>query len=207
MADNAQIIAQIRFALEQLSERNAEHEWEHLCRHLARSRICSNILPATGPVQAGGDQGRDFETFRHFLGQGPLSSRSFVGLISDEPIAFACTIEKAKSITSKIRKDITTIMSSGTQPKTVYEFCTCGVAVAKRHQLQEWARTTHGVQLELVDGAAVAEFLCDRELFWLAERFLHLPSELLPPTRVADGEENDWYVSTLERWKRETGLA
>ena len=63
MADRTQIIAQIRFAFEQLSERNAQHEWEHLCRHLARDRICSNILPATGPVQAGGDQGRDFGTF------------------------------------------------------------------------------------------------------------------------------------------------
>jgi hypothetical protein len=58
--DPAQIIAQIRFALARLSERNAHHEWEHVCRHLTRERICSNILPATGPVQAGGDQGRDF---------------------------------------------------------------------------------------------------------------------------------------------------
>jgi len=56
MADQAQLIAQIRFALEQLSERNAQHEWEHLSRHLARERICANILPATGPVQAGGDR-------------------------------------------------------------------------------------------------------------------------------------------------------
>ena len=108
MSDNAQIIIQIRFALEQLSERNAEHEWEHLCRHLARSRICSNILPATGPVQSGGDQGRDFETFRTFLEKSTLSARSFVGLASDKPIAFTCTIEKAKGITSKIRNDITT---------------------------------------------------------------------------------------------------
>jgi hypothetical protein len=203
MSDNAQIIAQIRFALEQLSERNAEHEWEHLCRHLARSRICSNILPATGPVQAGGDQGRDFETFRTFLEKSPLSARSFVGLISDKPIAFACTIEKAKGINSKIRTDVTTIMSSGTRPNSVYEFCTCDVAVAKRHKLQEWAQTTHGVHVEIMDGAAIAEFLCDPDLFWLAQRYLQLPSELLPMLPAGDQKE-DWYTSTLKKWRIET---
>jgi hypothetical protein len=203
MSDNAQIVAQIRFALEQLSERNAEHEWEHLCRHLARSRICSNILPATGPVQSGGDQGRDFETFRTFLEKSPLSTRSFVGLVSDKPIAFTCTIEKAKGIASKIRNDITTIMSSGTQPESVYAFCTCDVVIAKRHKLHEWAKTTHGIHIEIIDGAAVAEFLCDRDLFWLAQRYLQLPSELIPSVPVRE-EGKGHYTSTLERWRLET---
>ena len=203
MPDNAQLIGQIRFAIEQLSERNAEHEWEHLCRHLARARICSNILPATGPVQAGGDQGRDFETFRTFLAKSPLSSRAFVGLISDKPIAFACTIEKPDGINSKVRNDVTTIMSSGTRPETIYEFCACDVPVSKRHKLQEWARTNFEVHLEIFDGAAVAEFLCDRELFWLAERYLQLPSELLPSLPVGEAKK-DWYAATLEKWRRET---
>jgi len=203
MSDNVQIITQIRFALEQLSERNAEHEWEHLCRHLARSRICSNILPATGPVQAGGDQGRDFETFRTFLEKSSLSKRSFVGLISDKPIAFTCTIEKAKGIASKIRKDISTIMSSGTCPENIYAFCTCDVVVAKRHKLQEWAKSTHSTHLEIIDGAAVAEFLCDHELFWLAQRYLQLPSELFPSMPV-NAEEDGSYISNLDRWRLET---
>src|SRR5215216_689626 len=111
MADTAQIISQIRFALERLSERNAEHDWEHLSRHLARERICSNVLPATGPVQAGGDQGRDFETFRSFLARNPLRGRAFVGLVSERPLAFACTLEKR--LATKIKRDVTTIMSSG----------------------------------------------------------------------------------------------
>src|SRR5829696_7789384 len=100
MTDRAQLIGQIRFALEQLSERNSHHEWEHLCRHLARERICSNILPATGPVQAGGDQGRDFETFRTFLSLSSLAGQSFIGLIADKSIAFACTLEQ--NIVAKI---------------------------------------------------------------------------------------------------------
>lgn len=64
MATLAEVKAQIRFALEQLSAKNAHHEFEHLCLDLARLRICSNVLPATCPVAAGGDQGHDFETFR-----------------------------------------------------------------------------------------------------------------------------------------------
>jgi hypothetical protein len=202
MPDKAQLVAQIRFALEQLSERNAEHEWEHLCRYLTRERICSNVLPATGPVQSGGDQGRDFETFRIYLESSSLGSRSFVGLAADKPIAFACTIEKAKGIASKIRGDIAVIMSSGTRPETVYVFCACDVTVAKRHTLQEWAKTKYSVHLEIIDGAAVAEILCDRELFWLAERYLQLPSELLPALTTPE-EQKDWYASKLEKWRQE----
>jgi len=206
MADKAQLIAQIRFALEQLSERNAEHEWEHLCRHLARERICSNILPATGPVQSGGDQGRDFETFRTYLVRSPLGGRSFVGLISDKPIAFACTLEKEKTLASKVRNDVATIMSSGTPVKGIHVFCSRGLPVSKRHKLQEWALTTHGVELEILDGEAVAELLCDREIFSLAERYLQLPTELLP-SLPSNAEKKDWYAGKLEKWRQQTRQA
>ncbi|MCA1568103.1 MAG: hypothetical protein LC803_21160 [Acidobacteria bacterium] len=201
MSDTTQLIAQIRFALEQLSERNAQHEWEHLCRHLARERICSNILPATGPVQAGGDQGRDFETFRTFLSRSPLGGRSFVGLISDKPLAFACTLEK--TAVPKIRSDVKTIMSSGAPVEGIYVFCSRDVPVAKRHELQEWARTTYGVELEIFDGAGVSEILGNRDLFWLAERYLQIPSELIPPA-PEDKEKSDWYTSKLEAWRGAT---
>lgn len=53
MANIEQIIQQIKFSLDQLSSQNAHHDFEHLCRHLTRARICSNVLPSTGPVSAG----------------------------------------------------------------------------------------------------------------------------------------------------------
>lgn len=59
----------IRLALGTLAADNAHHQFEQLCRHLARYRIASNILPATGPVSADGDQGRAFETFRTHLAE------------------------------------------------------------------------------------------------------------------------------------------
>src|SRR2546426_9427514 len=98
MVDLAQVIAQIRFQLDQLSAKNAYHDFEHLCRHLTRARICSNILPATGPVSAGGDQGRDFETFRTYLSTSSIADSSFVGMASEKVIAFACSLESRRRI-------------------------------------------------------------------------------------------------------------
>lgn len=201
MADKAQLTAQIRFSLEQLSERNAQHEWEHLCRHLARSTICSNILPATGPVQAGGDQGRDFESFRTYLSKSALKGRSFVGLASDKPLAFACTLEK--KVEPKVRGDVKTIMGSGTKVERVYAFCTADVPTAKRHKLQEWARTDFDVELEILDGAAVSELLAQQEFFWIAERFLQLPAELMPALPIGEGAQ-DWFSETLTKWQHES---
>ena len=63
----AELRSYIRFQLEQLSVKNAAHEFERLAFELARLRVASNLLPATGPVQAGGDQGRDFESYRFDL--------------------------------------------------------------------------------------------------------------------------------------------
>ena len=94
MANLDQVISQIRFGIEQLSAKNSHHEFEHLCRHLTRARICSNILPATGPVSAGGDQGRDFETFRTYLNSTSIADSTFIGLASYKPIAFGCSLEK-----------------------------------------------------------------------------------------------------------------
>ena len=93
MSTPEQLRTIIRFGLEQLSVRNAHHEFEHLCRHLTRARICSNVVPSTGPVSARGDQGRDFETFRTYLSTNGMGEGVFVGLASKTRIAFACTIQ------------------------------------------------------------------------------------------------------------------
>ena len=54
-----QITQQIRFALDTLGENNGHHEFEKICFAFGRRRISLNLLPATGPVSSGGDQGRD----------------------------------------------------------------------------------------------------------------------------------------------------
>lgn len=199
MADWAQVGAHVRFNLEQLSQRNAQHEFEHLCRHLARARICLNILPATGPVQSGGDQGRDFETFRSHLVNSPLRNRSFIGLLSDKMLAFACTLEKKTK--AKIKKDVETIVSGEASVDEIHHFCSRDVPVSTRHELQNWARETFAVHLEIYDGTAISEGLCAYDVFWIAERFLHLPAEIVPPP--PSDEAQDWYGRMLNKWRRE----
>lgn len=199
MNDIENLRKQIRFQLAQLGSENAHHQFEDLCRHITRHRICSNILPATGPVSAGGDQGRDFETFRTYLSEHPLGDAgAFVGHASARPLAFACSLQQ-EDISSKIKSDIETIAGSGTPVEGVHFFCERNVPIATRHRLQQWARDTHNVQLEIYDGKTIAEFLTHRDTYWIAVRYLGLSETAYPPSGE-DGAD-DWYPTALDRWK------
>lgn len=83
MNNKQKVIQYIRFGIYQLSAQNGSLQFEDICRHLSRARICSNILPSTGPVQSGGDQGRDFESFYTYLQQSSIAITSFLGLVSE----------------------------------------------------------------------------------------------------------------------------
>jgi hypothetical protein len=98
----------IRTALHDLRARNGQHTFEDLCRDYARRTITPYILPATGPVGAGGDQGRDFETFRSYVAETELDA--FPRVRADCVIAFACTIQ-ASDLKRKIQSDIRKIVS------------------------------------------------------------------------------------------------
>ena len=198
MATRNQVTSQIRFGLGQLSAHNEQHDFEHLCRHLSRLRICSNILPATGPVSAGGDQGRDFETFRTYLNSSSISASSFIGLVSGEPIAFACTTTDIVNLLQKIKSDVVTIMNSAEAVSAIHYFCTADLPVGRKHEIQQWAKDTHNVHLEVYDGQAISELLSDRDTFWIAENYLHIPAELYPPDPTTDAS---WYHESLELWK------
>jgi hypothetical protein len=194
MAALDQVISQIRFGLEQLSTKNAHHEFEHMCRHLTRARICSNILPATGPVSSGGDQGRDFETFRTYLNRTSIADSSFIGLASVKPIAFACSLEKKAKIKGKVESDVKTIMSSGTEIEAIHYFCSADIEVSKRHKLKEWAKEKHHIGLEIYDGQAISELLAARDVFWIAEKYLSIPAEIFP--RLPASENDAWFSSS-----------
>lgn len=183
---------QIAFGLQRLSSQNSHHEFEHLCRRLARKRICSNIVPATGPVSAGGDQGRDFETFRTYLTELPDTS-AFAALASSGPVVFACSLQQG-SIRSKIKSDIESILD-GAPVEEIHFFSTGTVSTAKRHELQTGAWKEHGVHLEIYDREAIAEFLADPDVFWIATEYLKIPPEIYP--RELDKDE---YAEIKEAW-------
>jgi hypothetical protein len=178
-----QVAQHIRFGLETLSERNGHHEFEDLCRHFSRHRICFNILPATGPVAGGGDQGRDFETFRTFIHEAP---NRFCARAENKKLAFACSLQK--QVLPKVRSDVATIMQGSVQPDIVYFFSSQPVKVSERHALQTWAKDKHCVELEVFDREALAEQLADPELFWIAARYLDVPFEIFPKPIQANSE-------------------
>lgn len=169
----------IRFALDELSGENGHHTFEDLCREMARARLASNILPATGPVAGGGDQGRDFETFRTYLAGSLRFSRGFIGLASPDTVAFACTLQH-DDVSGKIKEDLTSVCTQGTPVDAVYFLCTVPVKVSTRHGLQAWAKEKFSVTLEVLDGPAIARHLTDHDTFWIARTYLHLPASLSP---------------------------
>lgn len=191
---------QICFALSQLPTKNAHHEFEQICRHLTEQFICSNVLPATGPVSAGGDQGRDFETFRTYLQNELDPSGSFLGRVSQGTIAFICTTQTT-GLPTKIRRDIEKVCTSGHPVHEVRAFTLEPVPVGARHQLTDWTEESYGVRLEIHDRESIANLLAKPSGFWIAERFLCIPADIRPETDESDGELSPEYAARRLNWR------
>ncbi|GAA1818267.1 hypothetical protein HC028_17200 [Planosporangium flavigriseum] len=191
--------AEIRFALNQLAARNGQHEFETLARMLARATVTRNILPATGPVAAGGDQGRDFETFHTEMAGQTQRLGHKLGMRDRDGVGFTCTLQQ-EDIGSKIRGDVDKILADGTKVRFVLAYCEVNIPVARRHELQRQVRTKHAVRLEIFDGTAIAELLAHHATFWIAETYLNLPARALPPPPDRPG----WYEADLARWRATT---
>jgi hypothetical protein len=54
VANVLEVRRQIEFHLDQLSVHNGHHAFEAIREQVVRTRFCSNVVPATGPVSAGG---------------------------------------------------------------------------------------------------------------------------------------------------------
>lgn len=189
----AELSALIRFHLSEMVARNAHHEFEHLARHLARARIASNILPATGPVSAGGDRGRDFETFATRRGASALPGDRFAERSTGaRKVVFQCSLEKR--IEAKIRRDLVRLAGDDGTHEVVY-FCERNVPIAKRLKLVDEAWEA-GLVLQIFDGTAIAEWLAEPDVFWIAQEFLHLPSDIVPA-----GELEEGYVEHRHAWR------
>ena len=187
---------QIRFALEQLKAQNKHHGFEDITREFARQRICRNLLPATGPVGGGGDQGRDFETFKTYLDDG-LSindTKLFEGVSKSGNIFFACSLRE--NIVPKIKSDIKSIFSHTSEKRPVNYFCVEDVPTAKRNKLIKWCQDEYDTNLQIFDGQALSENLSDPDIFWIVVEFLHIPSEIYPKSN----NDDEWYAEYRERW-------
>ncbi len=160
-------MSQIRFQLSTLRSRNGHHLFEEICMHYATQRISRNVLPKTGPVSAGGDGGRDFETFPTFLPE------------DDRAIAFACTLQ-VKGLTKKLQADIAKILS-GPPVDAICVFTETDVPDGHQRRLRE--DVPQGIRFQIIDGNALANQLAQPDLRWIADRYLGVPQRLLPQSR------------------------
>ncbi|MCK6527212.1 hypothetical protein L6R50_06480 [Myxococcota bacterium] len=182
MTNPDEIAKFIQYRLGMLGEENAHHRFEELCFRVARATVASHLLPPTGPVSAGGDQGRDFESFR-IEGAGGNATRIFTRWVTTtDTLVFACTTQKGSDadLARKVKHDVATACAREPKPTVVYFYAaSVTLAPATRHDLQDWARTDHGLSLEIVDQRAIAELLADPANRWLAQHYLSVPEGML----------------------------
>ncbi|WP_284975251.1 hypothetical protein [Arthrobacter sp. efr-133-TYG-104] len=200
MTSPAQLATMIRFYLETLGETNAHHPFEQLCLGLTRRRIVSNVLPATGPVSAGGDGGRDAESFWSMVAKELPDTSLFTALATEDAVVLAVTAQR-ENVPSKIRSDLAKICGKGEPVDRVIYFTVAPVDTAKRHELQAHARELHSIALQIWDAQAIANEIASADLFYLAVDFLHLPSSLAPAREESRDELPDWYIEERNRWR------
>jgi hypothetical protein len=200
MKNRVELRDYIRYQLTQLGARNAQYEFEFMCFELARCRHVSNIRLQTGPVAAGGDQGRDFESYRTYLAGTSIARSTFVTMATNDMVVGACTLNK--ETVRKIQDDLRTIFGAGERPNHILYFCEPNLPVAKRHELQRYCKDTYGGTLEIFDGYAIADTLADPDTFWIAEQYLSVPADFYP------AEQHDTHYSERRsRWLNQTSKA
>jgi hypothetical protein len=195
-----QIEAMIRFGLATLGEQNAHHEFEALCREFALQAFTTKIIPATGPVSAGGDQGIDFDTYEGLPRRlGPLAI--FYGIRDDQYQVFACTLEKQAP--AKVKSDLKTISELPTNPKQVIYFSSQPVTIATRNSLKKHALERYGISLTILDGPGLATQLSLLEHRWIAEHYLDLPAFPEEASPSSQGCAPDRYEAVKNRYRSE----
>ncbi len=195
----------INAQLSVLSENNSHHEFEKIATRIARHRISANILIANGPVSAGGDQQRDAESYTTYIPEELPHSAGFAAAASRAPVVVACTVQK-KSLKAKILADVAGICAIDADPvDLIAVFSATSIPEATTHKLKQLALKDHGVKLNVYSGMKVATLLAEPELIWIAQRYLDLPSHLvpLPETDTFPG----WYTQLLGDLRHNEGPA
>lgn len=201
MADREALRKMIRFHLATLGETNDHHRFELLCLDLTRARIAANVMPATGPVSAGGDQGRDAESYWSDLASNPSAGTrsSTARLIASENVVVACTLQLQK-VPQKIAADIDAIVQKGEPVDRVVYFVSTAVPVGWRHQAQAAARSRHGIKLDIWDAQAISAELAEWDTFEIAATYLGVSTSLAPDKPSSDPSLPEWYQQDLARW-------
>lgn len=200
-----EVEAFVSVQLSMLAERNEHHVFERIATRIARRRLSSNILVANGPVSAGGDQGRDAESYTTYIPDELPHSAGFAATASKAPVVLACTVQKS-GLKAKVLKDLAGICADGAAPvDLVAVFSAANISEALTHELQKVARDDYNVKLEVFSGVKLATMLAEPQLIWIAQADLHLPSSMVPTpdTLVLP----DWYSDLINALRGNGGPA
>lgn len=175
----------IDYYLSQLASRNEHHRFERLCTEIARRRIATNFLVATGPVSAGGDGGRDAESFESTL---PHEVATWFSLrATTASVAVACSLEKEYA--KKIRNDAAKITASSDRKfDRIVFFSNQSIPSGKRIALGN-ELSLDGCALAIWDRAAISNALSEPDLHWVAHHYLNIPAELVESIEPAEDPE------------------
>lgn len=201
-----ELVKYIQYRLSALVEENAHHRFEELCFRIAKATVATNLLPPTGPVSAGGDQGRDFESYRVPESGGSTTAIFASCIKASSTLVFGCTTQRGEfaDLAAKVKGDIDTACRRSPKPTSIYYYiASCTLPPAKRHILQDWALMTHSVHLEVQDQRTIAEALGERPNRWLAQHYLQVPGEMLRPS-TPEPEVPNWYREARDRFSDPT---
>lgn len=174
LRDQAQTI--IQAALADLPARNGHHEFEQLAYRIVQARIAPNVMLPTGPVSAGGDAGRDAETYWVVADD---FDRSTFALSPAEGLVVGVTTTAKKRLSAKIGKDVARCCQDGGVRRIIY-FVSESLPDGERRAIVNKVLRTHGIEIDIYDRLKVAVELCSDDLFAIAVSWLHLPESLLP---------------------------
>ncbi|MFD5780420.1 hypothetical protein [Streptomyces sp. NPDC126933] len=175
----------IDYYLSQLASRNEHHRFERLCTEIARRRIATNLLVPTGPVSAGGDGGRDAESFESAL---PYEVSTWFSLrATTATVAVACSLEKEYA--KKIRNDVARITASSDRKfNRIIFFSNQPIPSGKRMKLTK-ELSLNECTLAIWDRAAISHALSEPDMHWVAHHYLDIPAELVESVQPTEDPE------------------
>lgn len=164
----------VRFGLATLNEDNGGSRFEFLAAALAERRICSNIVPSSGP-SALGDRGMDAKTHETDVRVHPLNFRFWNNQeknTSDKKIVFAFSIDK--SWESKIKGDVKKIKKNLSGTEKICFITNQIIQVKTREDKQKELTDEFGIEVEIFDGTWMGNCLSGDD-YDLGVRYLDLP--------------------------------
>lgn len=152
---------ELRYALQQLRMRNGHFSFEQICLALARTTIAPNFRFPPGPVSAGGDRGRDFDTFPSFITEiGSLGAG--LRYRPEDAAVGVCTLQQ-RGVRSKVLGDIRKVFEGTAEglpaPALVLGYCEADMSTGARSKLEADAKIEFNAELKIFDGTTIAELL------------------------------------------------